>query len=170
MKYATQKIAGITLILSLLVILAFWNNLFDTWQEKVFDKFFIAKKPLNDIIIFAVDNESIAKIGQWPWSRSVFADAVLKLSAAKVIGIDVNFSEPSAKNPEGDINFSKALTEAKPKVVLPIIFNKLTEELVEPLDLFKKASFQGVVNVTLDEDGTVRTAENVQQGLMSFNT
>src|SRR3989344_1247179 len=81
--------------LSAVVILLFAFSLFDIWQEKIFDKFFIKHTQTNDIIIFSVDNESINKVGQWPWSRGVFADAINKLQAARVIGIDVNFSRTS---------------------------------------------------------------------------
>jgi adenylate cyclase len=47
------------------------------------------------VVIVAVDNASIAKIGRWPWPRPVMAELLHRLSAAgpAVIGFDVVQSE-----------------------------------------------------------------------------
>jgi len=149
------------------VILLFAFSLFDIWQEKIFDKFFIKHTQTNDIIIFSVDNESINKVGQWPWSRGVFADAINKLQAARVIGIDVNFSESSRGDIAGDLKLSSALGRSKTKVFLPVQVG-LGDILLEPLELFKDKSFVGVANVSLDGDGTVRKHHASMSGLQSF--
>ncbi len=49
-----------------------------------------------NIVIVAIDEDSIQKIGRWPWPRNVLAEAVDRLSAAKakVIGLQVFLSEP----------------------------------------------------------------------------
>ena len=49
-----------------------------------------------NIVIVAIDEESIQKIGRWPWPRSVLAETVERLSAAKakVIGLQIFLSEP----------------------------------------------------------------------------
>ena len=49
-----------------------------------------------NIAIVAIDDESIQKIGRWPWPRSVLAEVVDRLSAAKarVIGLQIFLSEP----------------------------------------------------------------------------
>lgn len=153
--------------LSAVVILLFAFSLFDIWQEKIFDKFFIKHTQTNDIIIFSVDNESINKVGQWPWSRGVFADAINKLQAARVIGIDVNFSESSRGDIAGDLKLSSALGRSKTKVFLPVQVG-LGDILLEPLELFKDKSFVGVANVSLDGDGTVRKHHASMSGLQSF--
>jgi serine/threonine-protein kinase len=52
----------------------------------------------NDIAVIEINDESISKIGRWPWSRSKIADMVVWLSSAParpaVIGLNVLFSEP----------------------------------------------------------------------------
>ena len=50
----------------------------------------------NQIAIIAIDDESIANIGRWPWPRDVQAKMLDKLAAAKpkVIGNTVFFLEP----------------------------------------------------------------------------
>jgi serine/threonine-protein kinase len=49
-----------------------------------------------NIAIIAIDEESIQKIGRWPWPRSVLAEVVERLGAAKarVIGLQIFLSEP----------------------------------------------------------------------------
>ncbi len=51
---------------------------------------------VENIVIVAIDDESIQNIGRWPWPRSVLAEVVDKLSAAKakVIGLQIFLSEP----------------------------------------------------------------------------
>jgi serine/threonine-protein kinase len=47
------------------------------------------------IAIVAIDDDSIAKIGRWPWSRNILADMITQLSeaGAKVIGLQIFLSE-----------------------------------------------------------------------------
>ncbi|HHL39818.1 MAG TPA: CHASE2 domain-containing protein [Deltaproteobacteria bacterium] len=48
------------------------------------------------VAIVAIDQESIAKLGRWPWPRSRIAAAVQKLkgAGASVVGLDILFTEP----------------------------------------------------------------------------
>ena len=54
------------------------------------------KTPSDKIAIISIDDESIANIGRWPWSRDLHAELIQKLSqgGAKVIGHTVFFLEP----------------------------------------------------------------------------
>ncbi|MDI6757128.1 MAG: serine/threonine-protein kinase [Endomicrobiia bacterium] len=56
--------------------------------------------PPGEVVIVAIDNESISRIGRWPWPRSVAAELLEKLNAAgpRVIGLNVLFSEQE-RNP-----------------------------------------------------------------------
>jgi len=47
------------------------------------------------IVILDIDNDSIERIGRWPWPRSVIGDMIRKLSdaGARLIGIDIFYSE-----------------------------------------------------------------------------
>jgi serine/threonine-protein kinase len=53
-------------------------------------------KPTDQIVIVGVDDDSITKIGRWPWPRSVIGQLIDKLreGGAKVIGVGFLFSEP----------------------------------------------------------------------------
>jgi len=74
--------------------------------------------PLGNVVIVAVDNESLAQVGRWVWPRAIIADLIRRISAAepKIIGLDIVFSEPS--------NFEEQLgLSARPKVVSPAQWN-----------------------------------------------
>jgi adenylate cyclase len=50
------------------------------------------------IVIVGVDDASIAELGRWPWSRTLFARLLDRVSAgnAKVVAFDLLFTEPQA--------------------------------------------------------------------------
>jgi adenylate cyclase len=53
------------------------------------------------VLVIDIDEASITKLGQWPWSRSVVAEMVTQASAlgAAAIGFDIVFSEPDRTAP-----------------------------------------------------------------------
>ncbi len=53
-------------------------------------------------VIVAIDDRSLARVGQWPWPRDVMARLVDRVAARKpaVIGIDIVFAEPDRTSPE----------------------------------------------------------------------
>jgi adenylate cyclase len=52
--------------------------------------------------VIAIDDASLSEIGQWPWSRIVFARLIDQLNAmgAQVISLDMVLSEPDRTSPE----------------------------------------------------------------------
>lgn len=73
------------------------NLVFDSYQRlspRPFD-------PEAPVRIIDIDDESLAKIGQWPWPRTKFAELVEKLSrqGAAAIAFDIAFAEPDHANP-----------------------------------------------------------------------
>jgi len=55
-----------------------------------------ARSHASGVVIVSIDDESIAKMGRWPWPRSAIAGMIGLLSEckARVIGVDILFSEP----------------------------------------------------------------------------
>ena len=71
---------------------------FDTFQRldpRAYD-------PAMPVRIVAIDDASLAKLGQWPWPRDVLARLTRKLAeaGAAVIAYDVVFGEPDQSSPE----------------------------------------------------------------------
>lgn len=52
-------------------------------------------KPTGSVVVVAIDDESISKIGQWPWPRRVLGELITALGDYKVavIGMDLLFPE-----------------------------------------------------------------------------
>ena len=73
------------------------NFAFDTYQQ--FDSEPVPQGPTR---IVAIDDESLGRIGQWPWPRSVMSDIVNALAGkgAAVIGLDSILAEPDRMSPE----------------------------------------------------------------------
>ena len=53
------------------------------------------------VAVVDIDDESIRQLGQWPWSRTVLACVIDRLTAegAAAIGLDIIFSEPDRTSP-----------------------------------------------------------------------
>jgi adenylate cyclase len=58
------------------------------------------------IVVCAVDAASIDAVGRWPWRRTRVAELIdrLKADGARVIALDVVFSEPSPKEADFDLS------------------------------------------------------------------
>jgi len=50
----------------------------------------------SNIVLVDIDDDSIEKLGRWPWPRSLIADGIRKINAGgpKLIGLNFIFSEP----------------------------------------------------------------------------
>ena len=77
------------------------NLSFDLYQ-----KVFTLKKTDSDVVIIDIDEKSLGKFGQFPWSRSVFAKILEKVNQSnpKAIGFDIFFTEKDKQSPEEIIN------------------------------------------------------------------
>lgn len=116
------------------------------------------------IVLVVVDEASLAAIGRWPWPRSVHAQLVRTLSAARPqgIGFDVMFAEPDPAAPEGDAALALAVRDSG-RTVLPVTVEAegagapLIEVLPMP-PLAGAAAALGHAEIALDPDGVARQA------------
>jgi len=62
------------------------------------------------IVIVDIDNESIDRLGRWPWPRSIVADAINILSKAnaRLIGVDIFFSEKQQSQRNNQVSLQLA--------------------------------------------------------------
>ncbi|MDQ7011343.1 MAG: serine/threonine-protein kinase [Mariprofundaceae bacterium] len=92
------------LILALLFAAAYVTGFTQSLENKAYDVAVAASiQPADSrIVILDIDDDSIDRIGHWPWSRSIIAEAINKLSdaGARLIGVDIFFSEEKPK-PKG---------------------------------------------------------------------
>lgn len=124
--------------------------------------------PQGGPIIVAIDEPSLAEINlQWPWPRSLHARLVSQLRAAgaRVIALDIIFSEPSTA--EADQSLAAVLG---PDVVLAadesLISTPHADQLIRamPLPMFTElGAVAGIASVALHEDGVLRALPDSEE-------
>ncbi|MCU7938143.1 MAG: CHASE2 domain-containing protein [gamma proteobacterium symbiont of Bathyaustriella thionipta] len=116
----------------------------------------------DDVVIIAIDDKSIERIGRWPWSRSVHAQLIDMLSEFKTgpVVLNILFSEPTRNNTTDDIDLAQSISRNK-QVILPITgITRSTEEGVYELlpipELLQAAHSIGHSDLELDIDSKFR--------------
>ena len=68
----------------------------------LYQKIFPLEKNETEVIIIDIDEKSLGKFGQFPWSRSVFAKIIENVNGAnpKAIGFDIFFTEKDKQSPD----------------------------------------------------------------------
>jgi len=56
--------------------------------------------PSDRVVVVAIDEKSVNELGRWPWSRIYIARMIDRLSQAKVVALDIVFSEREAPTPD----------------------------------------------------------------------
>ncbi len=138
-----------------------------TTADGLIDRLFTARSPNADVIILKIDDQSLNRLGQWPWPRSAFKDIIMKLGQPAVIGIDVVFEEQSRFGADDDQAFYEAIDGAGAPVVLPSKFEN-DGVLRTPLSLFKDKALNGLANVAIDADGVIRRVRFSDRQQSSF--
>ncbi len=139
-------------ITSVIAALASIFNWFSSIDTAYYD--FLLKKNLlpypDDVVVVAIDEASIERLGAWPWDRRYHAQLLARLSQADAIVFDLIFGEPQSaildKNTNvisPDQQFSAAL-KLSGNVVLPVFIEELSfrSEMREvmPIPLYANAA------------------------------
>ncbi|AZY47697.1 histidine kinase [Bordetella avium] len=118
----------------------------------------IGRPAQTDIVLVTIDDDSIAKMGRWPWKRQVHAALLDQLHEARAVGLDLILSEPDRNDPSADEALAKAM-RAHGRVVLPLVLDDLNTptaaQTPEP-KLADAAAALGFINIPVDADGVVR--------------
>ncbi len=119
----------------------------------------IKKSTDDSIVIIAIDETSLNKLGAWPWSRTIHAEMLERLTEVnvKAIGIDILFIEPDRSYPEEDIRLSKAINN-NTNVIIPALTIIKENEIFVSKPAFNIINDDqiGHVNLHYDELGVVR--------------
>lgn len=96
----------------------------DVTLEWRFKYFHFNAQPSDDIVILGIDNESINRIGRFPWSRDKYAKIVeaLNFYGAKAIAFDLYFESQDRENPQADRLFAETI-EKYNNVIIATISN-----------------------------------------------
>ena len=97
-----------------------------------------------DVVIAVIDSRSIDALGRWPWPRSDMARLIDALHAmgAKVVALDIVFSEPERGHPEHDRMLADAVRRAG-NVVLGYYFRLDQERSGGPAPRFFPSPIPG---------------------------
>ncbi len=118
-----------------------------------------------DVIIVALDSQSLRIFPEWPWPRGRYGQAIRQLhdAGAKVIAFDIDFSSP--QNPVEDAKLASAIT-ASGRVLLAGFRQFQHVENVGDIEIASfpipriaaGAAMMAAAIVPLDDDGSVREA------------
>jgi adenylate cyclase len=126
-------------------------------------------QPPPDVVIVAIDDETVREAGRFPLSRRALAELLRKLSGlgAAAIAFDVLFIDPGP--PDEDQAFAKSLHEIKAVIAAAGVFNEtksspevrsrtfqVVDRVAWPIEQFRDAAAVGIVNITTDDSGTPR--------------
>ena len=112
MKMGTKQLTrygllGLAMLISFLPLInpfQIFTNLqnysFDTFQG-ILPRNIYAEDP---VVIIDIDDNSLAQVGQWPWSRNTLAKLTNQAYLAAALGFDVVFAEPDRSNPQNFIS------------------------------------------------------------------
>ena len=117
----------------------------------------------DDVVIVAIDDQSAAKLGRFPWARNLTAQVLNNISSGepKAVALDVLYSEPT-----DDAN-DRALTDAIKRAKRVVIGEQLVEDRAAPQfarsvwlksipEIEQAAAGAGHVNVETEADGAAR--------------
>lgn len=106
---------SLILLLAILILNTsppFWEKLFSSLDDTSFrirDDLGMFPHPSSKLIIVAVDEKSVNNMGRWPWSRNVIGKLIGRLQEARIVALDILFSEKSS--PEEDSFLANIISE-----------------------------------------------------------
>ncbi|MEN6347864.1 MAG: adenylate/guanylate cyclase domain-containing protein [Syntrophomonas sp.] len=139
-------------------------GVFSRIDLRLYDNCFLARgveKSSPQIVILAIDDSSINRLGPLAWPRSMHARLLEKLAQAKVVTFDMTFHSP--QDPKEDAAFAEAIAKHG-RVVVASKFSFEEDENGEQLQVFEGpidellpgAAGLGFVNTPTDIDDVVR--------------
>ncbi|PZO41897.1 MAG: hypothetical protein DCF19_08495 [Pseudanabaena frigida] len=136
----------------------FWAyNSFTNWR---------GDRPWDDrVVLVAIDDISISKVGRFPWSRDCYTQLLQKLNQteASVIGFDILWSEAS---PE-DKQLAEAIHQSQ-RVVLSMAWDQSGKALFPTTQINNAAVVTGHILKREDADGVVRQVDMQIQDILSL--
>ena len=151
----------LTILLLIVGLLSFYEVLERT-DSAFYDK--VSSIPQysssNNVVIVAIDDESLQALGRWPWSRKIHAEFINRLAHRdNVIALDLLFLERDENDPSADSELGAAIA-THGSVVLPVVpvidAHFKTLSLAEQLPFLRENAMLGHADIELDNDGVAR--------------
>ncbi len=163
-KFAWLQKLLLPLIILIIIQALVSLGVFSRLEMSIYDAWFRLNGTVNpgeEIVIVAIDETSIGRIGPLAWPRSVHADLLKNLSEAKVVAFDITFA--SEKEAQEDQAFAQAIAEHGGVVLASKFYFEQDQDgevyqVFEPpfRQLMEQAASLGFVNTPTDPDQVVR--------------
>jgi len=163
---------ALVLVFQTLVMLGWFqkaeNGLYDYWF-----KLRGAIDPGEQVVILAVDDPSIQRLGPWAWPRSLHAQLLDLLQDARVVCFDLTFA--AGQDPDNDIALGEAISRHE-RVVLSgkFVFHRdengdnLQSIEIPTQELLVGNPSLGYVNMATDSDNVVRRPSLVDTNMLDM--
>ncbi|OBU65073.1 diguanylate cyclase [Stenotrophomonas maltophilia] len=119
-------------------------------------------RPDPSVLIVAIDEGSLQRIGQWPWPRSVHARLLDRLTdaGAERVALDLMLSEPDRRDSRQDDALAAAIRR-NGRVILPVLAapaagDRMAEEMLPIPQIAASSAAIGHTDVEVDGDGVAR--------------
>ncbi|MFC5476467.1 CHASE2 domain-containing protein [Paraherbaspirillum soli] len=164
-RIALRQWLAITLLMLLAAGGMGYLNGLGRLDRTLYDQFMRAnsRPARDDIIIVAIDDYSISKLGRWPWDRKLHAKLLTQVMRAHplAIGLDVIMPEPQSTGTGGhdDRELAQALAASRLTVLPMVVANTDSglKALLPTPDLHQSARNIGHISLEQDVDGVVRS-------------
>jgi len=118
-RYASLAVPGAVLVLVLAFRILDPGGVLEELRLRVFDNYqrlAPRESEASAVRVVDIDDETLSRIGQWPWPRTLVADLIGRLGAAGAvaIGLDVIFPERDRTSPSEVAKFWAQAEELKP--------------------------------------------------------
>jgi adenylate cyclase len=158
--------SSLALGIGLLVSASIFFGLFDSPQPSQADLLYQPRSPSGQVVIVAIDDASLQRIGPWPWTRTTIANLIENINAVqpRVVALDLLLSNSADDDP----TLAQALS-ASPRTVLavagvstgppptrPNAFPQFEARLLPSVLLPSPTSALGHVMISPDSDGVTR--------------
>ena len=148
----------LVLIVTIVLFFLGGGDLIQSLERKAYDlgvKASSSRNPSEKVAVIAIDDQSIANIGRWPWSREVHAKMIDLLAAAKakVIGNTVFFSEPQV---DPGLNYINKFSQLYANSSLKNLADPAVQQELSQIDALLKEAEQ---NLNTDR----KLAESIQK-------
>ena len=116
-----------------------------------------APEPSTDIVIIAIDDFSLDRLGGWPVSRSVYVDLLKKLADTdnhpKAVGFDILFHDTTPF----DTDLAEQMKKHRTFLSVETPLNDLGYTIKKPRDVLASAATGlGHINIAFESDGFLR--------------
>jgi signal transduction histidine kinase len=118
----------------------------------------LPRRAAQSTVVIAIDEESLQKIGRWPWRRAELANLIDRLvqNGARAVAIDVLLAEPDAD----DARLAESMRRI-PTMAIWVLKDR--REWLMPAPLLRAAAVPVHGNFEVDHDGILRRFASTKQ-------